>query len=101
MNQDTQENKEDCMNRKEPLLSVAPQNAIEDEHAIAEGYRAKGLYLFALAPFVVAIFFDTKFVIAAGFFILIVATHDVLARLLDLCIRLRRANVLLAELNGE
>jgi hypothetical protein len=71
---------------------------IEDEHAIGRGYRAWMLPVVMNIPFAVAYFADTKWVIASGLFVLFAMVHEIGGRLHDLCIRIRRTNLLLNDM---
>jgi len=85
---------------KAPLLSVGPETTGDDEHVIASGYQ--NWFLLALlcaVPITVAIFADTKWVVAAGSAAILIITHAFDGRLHDICIRLRRTNLLLRDLN--
>lgn len=71
----------------------------EHETEIARGYRTYfAQIVMALIPFGVAYYADTKWVVAAGFAQLLwfVIAYD--GRLHDLCARLRRTNIFLAEI---
>jgi hypothetical protein len=87
------------MSIRKQLLSVAPETMEEDEHKIADGYRTRSLVYLGFVPLILAFFFELKFVVAAGIVIAVLALNDISARLYDLCIRLRRTNVLLNNLS--
>jgi hypothetical protein len=79
------------------LHTVGPADMAEDERRIGKGYQKwMGGALFAL-PLVVAQLVDTKWVIAAGFAAALLLMHEVGGRLHDICIRLRRTNILLFQ----
>jgi hypothetical protein len=77
------------------LLSVGPENVADDEGVIAGGYRLWFLLLPAIGPIAVAWFADTKWVLAVGFALVIGLIPHLDGRLHDLCIRVRRTNLLL------
>src|SRR3954454_7364250 len=80
------------------LLSVAPENMHEDEHAIAAGYRAqRGILLGAMLFLVAAYYLDLKYVVAFGCVGIFGAVSFSEARLYDLGIRLKRSNHLAAD----
>src|SRR5262245_22776526 len=82
-----------------PLLSVAPENMAEDEHRIADGYRSSWKYSFVAGGTlgVVAHYAETKWVVAVAAFLIISVLLGLEGRLHDLCIRLRRATMLLRD----
>lgn len=69
----------------------------EDEHVIAKGYRNKTYAYLAILPLIIAFFFDTKYVVATGAFLIITLLNDTEARLYDLCIRLKRTNTIISS----
>jgi uncharacterized membrane protein len=77
------------------LNSVGPENMSEDEHVIGDGYQLGINSLLGSIPFAVAYFFDTKWVVASGLAIVLVMLNEVGGRLHELCIRLRRTNILI------
>lgn len=79
------------------LHTVGPADMAEDERRIGRGYQNWLMSALAGAPFMVALFADTKWVVAIGFFVGIMALIGIEARLHDLCIRARRTNILLNE----
>lgn len=83
------------------LLSYGPETMPEDEETIAKGYRQGQYYALAAtaAPLVGAYYLDTKGVIAIGLSVALVLLNDMGSRLYDLCIRLRRTNILIKERN--
>ena len=79
------------------LLSVGPKNMGEDEQAIGNGYKL-GWQLLAFIPFgMVALGLDLRWIVAGSTAIIIFHLHEAGGRLYDLCIRLRRTNLLLNE----
>ncbi len=83
----------------ETLPSRGPENMREDEHRIAAGYR-KGwaLAVTSCIPMaIVAYFSDVRWVLVVGVLTLVGAIYTVEGRLYDLCIRLRRTNILLRD----
>lgn len=81
------------------LHTVGPEDAAADEQVIGKGYRPTGAVILYFAPFAAAYFLELKWVVAVGFAILISQGNEAGGRLHDLCIRLRRTNVLLREQN--
>jgi hypothetical protein len=80
---------------KEPL-SVGPGTVDDDEREIARSYRNWPWFLVpAVIPLGVAWFADEKMVIAVGFAAVILLGLHIEGRLHDLCVRLRRTNLLL------
>jgi len=80
------------------LHSVGPESMYEDEHEIGHGYQQKGLpFIFGAALTLVACFFDIKWVVVLGLLILVILLYAIEARLYDLCIRLRRTNILISS----
>lgn len=85
------------MDNKESLLSISPKNMSEDEQVIAKGYRNKTYFFLAILPLAIALFFDTKYVVATAAFLIIIIMNDVEARLYDLCIRIKRTNTIISQ----
>jgi hypothetical protein len=83
------------------LLSVGPETEADDEQVIARGYKA-WLPMLILIAFMlgVAWFSDVKWVLTAGFAVVIALAHQTDGRLHDLCVRVRRTNLLLREIRG-
>lgn len=79
------------------LHTVGPASTSEDERTIGRGYQTWLIPVYGAAPLVVAGFAETKWVIAAGFAALLPMLHEIGGRVHDLCIRLRRTNILLSE----
>ena len=79
------------------LLSVGPQDMREDEHVIGRGYLLGANSILFLIPLGVAYFADVKWVVAAGFAVALPMLNEVGGRLHDLCIRLRRTNILISS----
>jgi len=80
------------------LRSVGPKNMHEDELVIGRNYKPGWGVIFALAPLVAAQYADTKWVLAIGFAIALPLLNEANGRLYDMCIRLRRTNILI---NGK
>jgi hypothetical protein len=78
------------------LHSVGPETMGEDEHKIGKGYQTWLAPVYGAIPLAVAYFADTKWVVAAGFAVAIPLLHELGGRLHDLCIRLRRTNILIS-----
>lgn len=79
------------------LHTVGPANMAEDEQKIGSAYQTWLGPILLAAPLIIASFADTKWVVATGFAVLLVQQHEAGGRLHDLCIRLRRTNVLLRD----
>lgn len=80
------------------LWSIGPKDMADDEQKIGSGYKPYLLLILPLIPLVIAEFsVDLKWVIAVGFAIIIAQLGEAGGRLYDLCIRLRRTNLLLAQ----
>jgi hypothetical protein len=76
----------------------SPPNMEEDEITIKAGYGLGWFeWLVVAIPFVAAQFADLKWVVAAGFGALIVVCIFLQGRMYDVCVRLRRTNILLNE----
>jgi hypothetical protein len=86
---------------KAPLPSVGPESMADDEHVIAAGYHRWELLVLGAIPIIVAFFAETKWVVAAGFAIVLIWAYQTEGRLYDLCIRARRTNLLLKNLNSN
>ncbi|QNN68242.1 hypothetical protein H9L13_05035 [Sphingomonas lutea] len=70
----------------------------EDEHKIGSAYQTWLMPVYVAAPFAVANWVeDTRWLIALGVAGGLAMLHEIGGRLYDLCIRLRRTNILLAE----
>lgn len=78
------------------LHTVGPADVYEDERVIGKGYT-HAVGMLAVIPLVVAYFADTKWVMASGLAVLIPMTNEAGGRLHDLCIRLRRTNLILRD----
>lgn len=79
------------------LHTVGPADMGEDEHKIGAAYQTWMTLLLAAAPLATAYFFDTKWVIAVGFAAALAQLHEAGGRLHDLCIRLRRTNIMIRD----
>jgi hypothetical protein len=81
------------------LLSFGAETMADDEQQIADGYRAgwKAPVIAGVVLGATAYFSDTKDVVAVGAFLIVAAVCTVEGRLYDLCLRLRRTNILLLE----
>jgi hypothetical protein len=79
------------------LHTVGPEDMAEDEKVIGKGYQSAIGFLYGAIPFGVAYFADIKWVIAVAASILISQSHESGGRIHDLCIRLRRTNLLLRQ----
>jgi len=80
------------------LHTIGPQSMIEDEHKIGRAYQTWLGPLYLLAPFAVAAYApDVKWLVAAGFAGVLANLHECGGRLHDLCIRVRRTNILISD----
>lgn len=79
------------------LHSVGPATMSEDENKIGSGYQVwLGWALFA-APIIAIRYIDLKVIAAFSIGTGLLLLHEIGGRLYDLCIRLRRTNLLLSE----
>lgn len=83
------------------LHSVAPQTMAEDEHKIGPGYQLWLGWLLFAAPIIAISYVDLKTVAAFSVGAALYMLHEIGGRLHDLCIRLRRTNLLLTERNSN
>ena len=84
------------------LLSTGPRDAREDEEKIGKGYMQWLTPFLLLWPVVGAQYLDFKTVALWSLGIALVMLHEIGGRLHDLCIRLRRTNMLLnAQLSSH
>lgn len=74
---------------------AAPDTINDDEKFIGKGYQSWLTAVIAIAPFVAVEYFELKYVLALGLGAILVLLHEIGGRLHDLCIRLRRTNILL------
>jgi hypothetical protein len=79
------------------LHTVGPTDMADDEQTIGRGYQAWLTPIYFGAPFVAAHYVDTKWVIAGGVGATLVLLHEAAGRLHDICIRLRRTNLMLSQ----
>jgi hypothetical protein len=79
------------------LHTIGPTDMGEDEHKIGAAYQTWMGPFLVVAPLATAYFFDTKWVIAVGFAVALAQLHEAGGRLHDLCIRLRRTNIMIRE----
>jgi len=79
------------------LHSIGPTNMAEDEEKIGSGYQQWMSFLYGAILFFVASRWELKWVVAVGVTILAVQLHEAGGRLHDLCIRVRRTNILLRD----
>ena len=77
------------------LHTVGPETIGEDEHAIGKAYQTWLAPIYLIAPIAATAYFDQKWVIAAAIGAALVNLHEIGGRLHDLCIRIRRTNILL------
>ena len=79
------------------LHSVGPATMSEDEEKIGSGYQVWLGWVFFAAPIIAINYVDLKTVAAFSIGAALFLLHEIGGRLYDLCIRLRRTNLLLAE----
>lgn len=79
------------------LHTVGPASMAEDEQKIGSAYQTwLGPVLFA-APLIATQYLEQKWVWAIAIGAALVMLHEIGGRLNDLCIRLRRTNILLRD----
>lgn len=83
------------------LRSVGPETMQGDEQKIGKNYKPWLGLLYTLIPLITAHYFDTKWVVASGFAVLLFELNDISGRLFDLCIRLRRTNIILNDHHSD
>lgn len=80
------------------LLSVGPKNMLEDEKNIGKYNIFNLSHILGLVPLgMAAMDLELRWIIGAGATIIIFQLQEGLGRLYDLCIRLRRTNLLLCK----
>jgi hypothetical protein len=80
------------------LHSIGPKDMGDDEHQIGRSYQLWLAPILCAMPLATAYFSgDLKWVVAVSAAVLIAQMHEAGGRLYDLCIRIRRTNLLLAE----
>lgn len=77
------------------LHTVGPETMSEDEHRIGRAYQTWMTPVLLFAPAIAITYFEERYVIAASIGVALVMLHEMGGRLHDLCIRLRRTNILL------
>jgi len=77
------------------MMFNARDTEADDEKFISKGYQRWLAPFLAAIPVAVAGYADTKWVVASGFLVVIMLLHEIGGRLYDLCIRVRRTNLLL------
>jgi hypothetical protein len=83
------------------LHTIGPKTIAEDERVIGKGYQSWPSITLIAAPLVAAHYLDVKWVAAIGLGSILLQLHEINGRLHDLCIRLRRTNLLLAPENSN
>jgi len=83
------------------LHTIGPETPIDDERVIGRAYQTWLTPLLVAVPVVTAQFADIKWVVATSSAVVIALLHEAGGRLHDLCIRARRANVLLRQMQGD
>jgi hypothetical protein len=81
------------------LHTVGPSTATEDEHKIGSGYQTWLAPIYVAAPLAGVQYLDMKWVIGMAIGAALLNLHEIGGRLHDLCIRLRRTNILLGGQN--
>jgi hypothetical protein len=80
------------------LFSVGPESTSDDERVIAKGYTSYAPHISAVIPLALVYNFgSTKELIGVGLVVMVFIGLFIEGRLHDLCIRLRRTNILLAQ----
>jgi hypothetical protein len=80
------------------MLYPAPGTTADDEAFIARSYwQPIGPGLLILAPLGVAYYADTKWVLAVGIGVILIMLNEIAARLYDICMRVRRTNLILGS----
>lgn len=79
------------------LLSVGPENMSEDEQKIGKAYQTWLGPILLASPIVATLFLEAKWVAAISIGVGLLMLHEIGGRLHDLCIRLRRTNILLRD----
>lgn len=79
------------------LHTVGPADAWQDEKVIGRAYQTWLTPIIAGAPIAATIYLEQKWVIALSISVALVMLHEIGGRLHDLCIRLRRTNLLLQQ----
>jgi hypothetical protein len=83
-------------------LNTPEREAIAlEEDALEEQKRSRLGFAAAMAPFVVASFADTKWVIAVGLSVVIASLYALCTGLDEISVRLKRTNLLLAGSRPE
>jgi len=67
----------------------------EDEHRIGKAYQTWLAPVLIAGPLVATLYLEQKWVVAIGIGVALAMLHEISGRLHDLCIRLRRTNILL------
>lgn len=79
------------------LHTVGPESMQEDERRIGKAYQSWLGPVLVAAPVIAVNYVDIKFVAAFGLGAALLMLHEMGGRLHDLCIRLRRTNILLRD----
>jgi len=79
------------------LHAVGPETMAGDEHVIGRGYQLGLNSVSGIVPIGVAYFAEMKWAIAVGLTILLPMVNELGGRVHDLCIRLRRTNILVRD----
>ena len=79
------------------LHTVGSETMAEDERKIGRAYQTWLAPVYFAAPVVAANYVDMKWVVALGIGAALANLHEIGGRLHDLCIRLRRTNILLRD----
>lgn len=83
------------------LHTVGPENMGDDERSIGRAYQTWLFIPLMLGPAVAASFFPAEKVAFVCVGLALALLHEAGGRLHDLCIRLRRTNILLRERGSE
>ena len=77
------------------LHSVAPETPQEDELKIGKGYQVWLNVILLAGPIIAFQFLSFEYVVVGSIGVALLLLHEAGGRLYELCIRLRRTNVLL------
>lgn len=77
------------------MHTVGPETAHEDEVRIGKAYQTWLVPILALGPWVALKFFEPEPILVVVSGVALVLLHEAGGRLHDLCIRLRRTNILI------
>ena len=79
------------------LHTIGPENVGEDEQKIGKAYQTWLAPIYAIGPVLAVQYFPVREVGFVCVGVALVNLHEIGGRLHDLCIRLRRTNILLRD----